>query len=109
MVCSLKGGTCIKTISSYYGPKQAAIWCYFDKAKGVLRKLEYEGSNKADPCLFFKWQEKFGWAMCLTWVDDKLFIAHEDIIKKEKDGMSKHFKCYDVGELEDYVGCMIEK
>jgi hypothetical protein len=47
--------------------------------------------------------------MCLTWVDDKLFIAHEDIIKKEKDGMSKHFKCYDVGELEDYVGCMIEK
>jgi hypothetical protein len=46
--------------------------------------------------------------MCLTWVDDKLFIAHKDIIKKEKDGLSKYFKCDDIGELEDYVGCKIE-
>ena len=44
--------------------------------------------------------------MCLTCIDE--FIAHKDIIKKEKDGLSKHFKCDDVGELEDYVGCKIE-
>jgi hypothetical protein len=30
------------------------------------------------------------------------------LIKKENDGLSKHFKCDDVGELEDYVGCKIE-
>jgi hypothetical protein len=27
---------------------------------------------------------------------------------KEKDGLSEHFKCDDVGELEDYVGCKID-
>ena len=27
---------------------------------------------------------------------------------KEKDSLSEHFKCDDVGELEDYVGCKID-
>ena len=52
--------------------------------------------------------KQHGLAMCLTWVDDKLFIAHKDIIMKEKDSLSEHFKCDDVGELEDYVGCKID-
>jgi hypothetical protein len=86
----LKGEHVLKLLVPIYGTKQAAR-CYFDKAKGVLQKLQYEGS-KADPCLFFEWQEKFGLVMCLKWVDDKLFIAHKDIIKKENNGLSKHFK-----------------
>jgi hypothetical protein len=77
----LKGEHVLKLLVPIYGTKQAAR-CYFDKAKGVLQKLQYEGS-KADPCLFFEWQEKFGLVMCLKWVDDKLFIAHKDIIKKD--------------------------
>ena len=102
----LEGEHVLKLLVPIYGTKQAAR-CYFDKAKGVLRKLGYEGS-KADPCLFLKWMKDYGLAMCLTWVDDKLFIAHKDKIMAEKDGLSKHFKCDDVGELEDYVGCKID-
>jgi hypothetical protein len=44
--------------------------------------------------------------MCLTCIDE--FIAHKDIIKKEKDGLSKNFNCNDLSELDDYVGCKIE-
>jgi hypothetical protein len=98
--------TVLQLLVPIYGTKQAAR-CYFDKVKLVLGKMGYEGS-KADPCLFVKWDKEYGLCMCLTWVDDKLFIAHKDIIQREKDALKSYFKCDDVGELKDYVGCKIE-
>lgn len=35
-------------------------------------------------CQFFEWMAKNGLAMCLTWADEKLFIAHKDRRKEEK-------------------------
>jgi hypothetical protein len=51
----LKGKHVLKLLAPIYGTKQA-VRCHFDKAKGVLRKLDYEGSKADEPCLFFKWQ-----------------------------------------------------
>ena len=89
-----------------YGTKQAAKY-YYNKVVDVMKKLSCERS-KADPCLFFRWDEKDGLILWLTWIDDKLCIAHPDVIKDEKDRMKKHFECDDVGEVVDYIGCKVE-
>jgi hypothetical protein len=86
---NLKGDNMLNLLVPIYGTKQVT-GCYFDKAKGVLRKLGSEGS-KADPCLFFNWITRYGSGMFLIWVDSKLFIAHKyvNVIKEEKEWLSK--------------------
>jgi hypothetical protein len=45
--------------------------------------------------------------MWLTWIDDKLCIANQDIIEQEKEELKSHYKCDDIGPVEDYIGCKI--
>ena len=89
-----------------YGTKQAAKY-YYNKVVDVMKKINCERS-KADPCLFFRWDEKDGLILWLTWIDDKLCIANPDVIKDEKEKMKQHFECDDVGEVVDYIGCKVE-
>ncbi len=64
--------------------------------------------SDADPCLFFKWRPK-GIIIWLTWVDDNLIIAPPSIVDEEKDMMKQHFKCDDIGDLSEYIGCKIDR
>ena len=88
-----------------YGTKQAAKY-YYDDVVSKMKKMKCERS-KADPCLFFKWDNLYGLVMWLTWIDDKLCIASQDIIEREKEELKTHYKCDDVGPVEDYIGCKI--
>jgi hypothetical protein len=44
----------------------------------------------------------------LTWIDDKLCIANPGQVQTEKEEIKKHFKCDDIGEVKDYIGCKTE-
>jgi hypothetical protein len=91
-----------------YGTKQAAKY-YYDDVVSKMKKMRCERS-KADPCfcLFFKWDDLCGLVMWLTWINDKLCIANQDIIiEREKEELKSHYKCDDVGLVEDYIGCKI--
>jgi hypothetical protein len=88
-----------------YGTKQAAKY-YYDDVVNKMKKMRCERS-KADPCLFFKWDDLCGLVMWLTWIDDKLCIANPAIIEREKEELKSHYKCDDVGPVEDYIGCKI--
>ena len=97
---------CVRLKKCLYGTKQAAKY-YYDKVVGVMKKMECERS-KADPCLFFKWDEIWGLVMWLTWIDDKLCIANPQRVEHEKNTIMQHFKCDDVGPVKDYIGCKLE-
>ena len=46
--------------------------------------------------------------MWLTWIDDKLCIANAKRVEHEKGLLMRHFKCDDVGKVQDYIGCKID-
>ena len=74
---------------------------------GLHKQLNTKRS-KADPCLFYKWDPTWGLVMWLTWIHDKLCIAHRDCVKSEKEMLMQHFKCDDIGIIEDFIGCKID-
>ena len=64
--------------------------------------------SKAGPCLFYQWIDGT-LVLILVWVDDFLFVGPKKQVVKLKDKMMDLFDCDDVGELKEYVGCIIER
>ena len=64
--------------------------------------------SMADPCLFVKWNSTWGLVIWLTWIDDKLCIAHAKQVKYEKELLKQHFKCDDIEKVKDYIGCKLD-
>jgi hypothetical protein len=89
-----------------YGTKQAAK-AFWIKLLEALKGMEYTRS-KADPCLYFKWT-KNALMIWLSWVDDCLICGKPEGVKMAKQEMMKRFKCDEVGELKEYVGCKIDR
>ena len=64
--------------------------------------------SMVDRCLFFKWDSTWGLVMWLTWIDDKLCIAHAKRVEQEKELLKRHFKCDDIGKVNDYIRCKLD-
>ena len=89
-----------------YGLIQAAVqfWKILLKA---MRYMEYERS-KADPCLYWKYDDRKGLSVWLSWVDDCCILGQQDVVLTNKEKLKRLFECDDVGELKEYVGCKID-
>lgn len=89
-----------------YGLKQAAMAFW----RELLRAMRFMGfeRNKADPCLYYKWGRD-GLVMWISWVDDCLCIGPKTAVMKSKQEMKKVFDVDDVGEMNEYVGCKVER
>ena len=94
-------------LRSVYGLRQAGklFW------KELLKAMSYMfyRRHKVDPCLYFKWHEVFGLILWLSWVDDCLNVGKKELVLKESEKLHSLFDCDDVGEMEEYVGCMLER
>ena len=64
--------------------------------------------SRADPCLYYSWNEKNELAICASWIDDNLCTGNDDIIANETKKLAEQFDVDDVKELEEYVGCKIK-
>jgi hypothetical protein len=64
--------------------------------------------TRADPCLFFKWDTNGGLVMRLAWIDDKLCTANAKLVEPKKELLKRHFKCDDIGKVQDHIGCKID-
>jgi hypothetical protein len=84
-----------------YGTCQAAIQ-FWKKLCGMMRLIGAKQS-KLDVCLFFQWTPT-GILVCLSWVDDILLAGTKEAESKAKNDLNKH-----LGELQEYVGCKIER
>jgi hypothetical protein len=95
-------------LRTLYGTKQAAkmFWLLLLK---VFKTMGFQ-FNRADPCLYYNWDTNGkGLVLWMSWVDDCVVMGEHEEVLKSKDVFKTHFKCDDVGELEEYVGCKVER
>ena len=100
------GDVVLKLLKTIYGTIQAAkrFWIFL---LSVLRKFAFERS-KADPCVYYKW--KNGRLLIVaSWVDDLLLCGNKADVLELKKQLFDTMECEDVGELNEYVGCKIER
>jgi hypothetical protein len=96
----------LKLKKCIYGFKQAgtAFWhqlllCM--KSMGMMQ-------STAALCLYHKWGEK-GLVLIVSWIDDNLIIGPKKAVEKTKKDLMERFDCKNCGDIEEYVGCKIER
>ena len=97
----------LKLQKTLYGLTEAAkaFWRELLKAFG---SMDFERS-RADPCLYFKWTKAGFLVVWLSWIDDCACFGFEKDVEESREEMKELFECDDVGEMDEYVGCKIEK
>jgi Reverse transcriptase (RNA-dependent DNA polymerase) len=95
----------LKTI---YGLVQSA-YAWWRIVLAAFGSMGYERS-KVDPCLFYKWTERHGLQVWMTWINDSFACGTKEAVSEAKKQLHDCFKgeCDDGGELQEYVGCKIE-
>jgi hypothetical protein len=64
--------------------------------------------STADPCLYHQWGED-RLVLIVSWIDDNLIIGSKKAVEKAKKELMQRFNCKDCGDLEEYMGCKIER
>ena len=88
-----------------YGTKQAAA-CFYKALVEKVKDRKYERS-KAEPCLYFIWNNN-RLSLMVSWVDDIMALGHPEDVKVIEADMMEAFKCKSEGELKEYVGSKID-
>jgi hypothetical protein len=89
-----------------YGTCQAAIQ-FWKKLCMVMGLIDAQRS-KADVCLFFQWTS-MGLLLFMSWVDDILIAGKKEIVLQARKNLKLHFTLDEQGEIQEYVGCKIER
>jgi Reverse transcriptase (RNA-dependent DNA polymerase) len=94
----------LKLNRTIYGLKQLAQAFWSE----LLKAMKAMGLNRSygDPCCYFKIIED-RLIVCLSWVDDCLFLGTRKDVVSAKDEIKTYFECDDLGFAEEYVGCKI--
>ena len=100
-------GWLLRLNKTIYGTKQASrqFWIKLYKA---LEDCGYKRSNM-DQCLYFKWHEKYGLTLIISWVDDLMVCGKQEACMEFKEEIKKKFEIDDIGEMKEYVGCKIDR
>jgi len=88
-----------------YGLKQSAVAFWTELVK-ALNAMGFE-KTQGDPCCYVK-RQKNRIIVCLSWVDDCLFIGNDNDVIEAKRQIMEFFECDDVGYCNEYVGCVIK-
>jgi len=64
--------------------------------------------SSGDPCLYYK-LNKNEHVLIISWIDDLLILGSQTDIDTTKEQLKKRFDCDDIGQLNEYVGCKIER
>ena len=99
------GNVVLLLLKTLYGAWQGAR-AFWIKLLEALHGMKCERS-KADPCLYFKWTLR-GLLLWVSWIDDYIICGDKRDVTKAKEDMKGYFDCDEVGELKDYVGCVID-
>ncbi len=79
-----------------YGLKQAAME-FYRKLLAAASKSGLKRSS-ADPCLYYKWEEK-RLVIMISWIDDNMIVGPSDSVLKLKSNLMEQFECNDCGML----------
>jgi hypothetical protein len=95
----------LKLNRTIYGLKQSAQ-AFYNELLMALETMKFKKSI-CDPCCHIKNVEG-RLVICLSWVDDCLFLGRRDNVIVAADEMTLYFECNKVGFTENYVGCKID-
>ena len=93
-------------LQTIYGLKQSAK-AFWIKLLKSFKSMDFERS-KADPCLYFAWTTN-GLVVWISWIDDCLVLGSKAGVKIAKAQMMERFDCDEVGNMDEYVGCKLER
>jgi hypothetical protein len=93
-------------LQTIYGLKQSAK-AFWTKLLKAFRSMDFERS-KADPCLYFAWTVN-GLVLWVSWIDDCLVLGNKIGVEIAKAQMMNRFDCDEVGNMDEYVGCKLER
>jgi hypothetical protein len=51
----------------------------------------------------------YGLVLIVTWIDDCLIVGNDKAAIAAKEQLKARLECDDVGELNEYIGCKIER
>ena len=65
--------------------------------------------NRADPCLYYKWDSTMGLIMWGSFIDDMLVVCNEkymdDVVKQK---FTNTVDCDDMGAMVEYIGTKVD-
>ena len=93
-------------LRTIYGLKNAAMAFWKELIK-CFNSMKYQKS-KADPCLYFKWTKE-GLIVWISWIDDCFVVGPVNSVKQARIEMIKRFDCDVIGNMNEYVGCKLER
>ena len=96
----------LKLLRTIYGLKQMARM-FWKLLLIAMRSMGFDKS-KADSCLYWKRTEN-GLVIWLPWIDDCLCVGHEVEVQQARVEMLRRFECDDIGEVEEYLVCKVER
>jgi hypothetical protein len=64
---------------------------FYRKLLAAASKIGLKHSS-ADPCLYYKWEEKRLFIMIL-WIDDNMIVGLSDLVLNLKSNLMEQFKC----------------
>lgn len=94
-------------LQTLYGLRNAAM-AYWKKLLQCFHNMGYKRSQ-VDPCLYFKWVENSTPIFWVSWVDDCLFACPEHLRDQTRGELTSRFDCDIVGNMDEYVGCKIDR
>ena len=95
---------CLLLLKTIYGLVQSAK-AFYRKLGDVLKSIGFVQSL-ADQCLFMRKTNK-GLCYVALWVDDCLFVGHEQVLNESVKNLENHFKLKIVRDTSDYLSCEI--
>ncbi len=96
----------LKLKKCIYALKQAAM-AFWGQLLLCMKSMEMVQSI-VDPCLYHQWGED-GLVLIASWIDDNLIIGSMKAVEKAKKELMQRFDCKAFRDLEEYIGCKIER
>jgi hypothetical protein len=93
-------------LQTIYGLKQAAMAFCRELVKALTDMLLKRSA--ADPCLYDCWT-MYGLVVWISWIDDCLVAGDKMAVEAAKEQIKSRFDCDDLGELNEYVACKIDR
>ena len=89
-----------------YSVKNAAK-AFWRLLLGIMNSMGYK-RNRADPCLYYKWDSTVGLIMWISFIDDMLVVCNEKYMDDVKQKFTNTVDCDDMGAMVEYIGTKID-
>ena len=93
-------------ISTLHGLKNE-VMAFWKETLKCFKSMKYSRS-KVVPCLYYKWTV-FGLVLWVSLIDDFFFTGSPRATEEAKKQMTSRFECDVIGNMDEHIGCKLER